>query len=528
VHVRILALGIGLCSESPAHLIGPTYRDRSAGTKQEQSTWPVLVIFKKIRHLADFQSDFFRKNCIFNADDNLATMILTECQKTPSKSWWEPIASIQNCISVKWAFICFTVAIGHTSIQAQSLSEVVHQALQNYPSILSANARTEASKTEIDRVRSAHFPQVGLSASTNVFASGVTPEGVTQSLISPSLRLNLWSGGRIEAEAKRAEALSSASEYLQANTLQDVALIAAEAYINWVKTAELHKLAVRNVNAHKDTLSDILKIYRSDRGRRVDYEQALVRMENATLLLQQRESDFLQSAQRLKRFWSGQLSDTPKDLRSDAQENGPLGSLPASVSQVFDTISDNLPSIAQARAQVAAAEEGVRLAKGNYWPTIDLSISRQFNASTRNNELLTQIQMTAPIYTGGNTSAQVQGALLQVRAAQFELDEARLLARENAAIAWQEWASATARSATGSKQAVIGEELILSYRQQFRVARRSLLDLLNIQADAFNYSSSAKAAQYDELLARARLLAATGNLVDRFSFQPNANIPTAQ
>jgi len=487
-----------------------------------------MVIFIQIRQLADFQSDFFRKNCIFNADDNLTTMILTECQKISSKYCCEPIASMRDCVSVKLVFICFALALGQKPVHAQSLSEVVNQALQNYPSILSAKARTDASKTEIERVRSAHFPQVGLSASSNFFSSGVTPEGVTQSLISPSLRLNLWSGGRIEAEAKRAEALSYAAEHLHANTLHDVALIAAEAYINWGKTAELYELALRNVNAHKDTLSDILKIYKADRGRRVDYEQALVRTENAILFLRQRESDFRQSAQRVKRFWPGQLLAAPKDLTIDTQENAPLGSLPASAAEALDFISDSLPSIAQARAQVAAAEEGVRLAMGNYWPTVDLSLSRQFNASTRKNELLTQIQMTAPIYSGGSTSAQVQAALSQVRAAQFDLDEVRILSRENAAIAWQEWSSASARYSTGSKQAVIGEELILSYRQQFRVARRSLLDLLNIQADAFNYSSAAKAAFYDELLARARLLAATGNLVKRFTFELNTNIHVSQ
>jgi hypothetical protein len=51
---------------------------------------------------------------------------------------------------------------------------------------------------------------------------------------------------------------------------------------------------------------------------------------------------------------------------------------------------------------------------------------------------------------------------------------------------------------------------------------------LNIQADAFNYSSAAKAAFYDELLARARLLAATGNLVKRFTFELNTNIHVSQ
>lgn len=411
---------------------------------------------------------------------------------------------------------CLVCTVGTTN--AQSLTDVVSHALQTYPTVLSAAARAQASKTDIDRARSAHFPQIGVNASSNFFSSGQTPPGVQRTSISPSLSLNLWSGGRIEAEAERAKALNLAAEQLQAITLDEVALLAAEAYINWGKTADLYSLSVRNVNAHKETLSDILKISEADRGRRVDYEQALVRMENATLSMQQRKSDFIQSIQRVQRFWPGEITSRPTSLTHEIQDNGVLGSLPLSLAAAVDMVSDELPEISRAKAQLDAAQSDVRLAKGNYWPTVDLTMSRQFNTSTSKNELLSQIQMTAPLYNGGGTSAQVQGAMSQVKAAEFELDEARILARESAALAWQEWISTTVRAETGSKQSLIGDALINSYRQQFRIARRSLLDLLNIQADSFNYSSAARAAFHDELLARVQLLAATGNLASRFSF----------
>jgi hypothetical protein len=51
---------------------------------------------------------------------------------------------------------------------------------------------------------------------------------------------------------------------------------------------------------------------------------------------------------------------------------------------------------------------------------------------------------------------------------------------------------------------------------QFRLARRQLLDLLNIQAEAFSYQSAATTAFYDEQIARARLLASMGDLAKRF------------
>lgn len=74
----------------------------------------------------------------------------------------------------------------------------------------------------------------------------------------------------------------------------------------------------------------------------------------------------------------------------------------------------------------------------------------------------------------------------------------------------------------------MGDKLVDAYRQQFRVARRSLLDLLNIQADTFNYRIAARAAFHDERLARVRLLASTGELAKRFAAEPGLVSTPAQ
>lgn len=425
---------------------------------------------------------------------------------------------------------CFALmaSLAPAVLQAQTLPQVVNQALQTYPAVLSASARSAAARTDITRARSAHYPQIGVSATANAFSSGSLPVGTERTSISPTARINLWSGGKIEAEAQRAEALAQASEYLQANTLDEVAQLAAEAYLNWAKTADLYSLAVRNVNAHRETLNDIQKIAEADTGRRVDYDQALVRMENATLALQQRKSDFAQAIQRLRRFWSGEMDARPMNLDAAVSDSGVLGRIPPSLAQAIDMVSEDLPPIAQARAQLQAAQASVRQAKGQYWPTVDLAVSRQLNTITGKQDALTQLQVNAPFYNGGGTSALVESAINQVKSAEFALEEARLLAREKAAFAWQEWASAKGRSDTGSAQTLVGDKLVDSYRQQFRVARRSLLDLLNIQADTFNYRSASRAAFHDERLARVRLLAATGELAKRFSAESGLVLPPAR
>jgi adhesin transport system outer membrane protein len=283
----------------------------------------------------DSQTIFCRENFIFNVVGNSPAMIHSECQKCILQFSPERALFLRLFATSKIAGALLTMALLPTALQAQSLSQVVNQALQTYPAVLAASSRSAAARTDITRARSAHHPQIGVSASANAFSSGTLPAGTERTSLSPTARVNLWSGGRIEAEAQRAEALTLASEFQHANTLDEVALLATEAYLNWAKTADLYSLAVRNVNAHRETLNDIQKIAQADTGRRVDYEQALVRMENATLALQQRKSDFAQAIQRLRRFWKAEMDARPMNLDSAVTDSGILGRMPSSLARAM-------------------------------------------------------------------------------------------------------------------------------------------------------------------------------------------------
>ena len=455
-----------------------------------------------VRHLADLLATGHPKNIVSVEVDK--TMMFFSKFPRPARPSALQLAWLCGCV---WAV---------TPALSQSLPDVVQRALQDYPALSAAQARSDASRADIARARSQHFPQIGVSASSSHYASG-RPSGARSSALSPTARLNLWSGGRIEAEARRAEALTRAADHAQALTLDEVALLATEAYLNWAKTTDLYELAVRNVHAHQETLDDIQKISQVDTGRRIDFQQALVRMENANLALQQRKADMLQAIERVRRFWPDDLQGRPQPIEPLLGPDGALGQVPASLPQALAQLDDRLPAVARSLAEVEAARQAVEQAKGLRWPTVDLSTSRVNDpANPWRQTQLTQLQINMPVYNGGQASAQIEAAVGQLRAAQASSDEARLLAREKLALTFQEWVAARSRTGVGASQSAVGDQVVDGYRAQFRVGRRSLLDLLNIQADAFNYRSAARTAFHDERIARARMLAAMGVLAERF------------
>lgn len=400
---------------------------------------------------------------------------------------------------------------------AQTLSEVVQQALRHDPALVAAQARTEAARSDIDRAHSAHHPQISLGASLNAYASGSIPASMGRTTLSPSVRVNLWSGGRIAAETERAQALTQASEAQLRLSQDDVALQACEAYLAWIRHFELLKLAERNLQAHQMTQDDMRKIVQVDTGRRIDLEQAQVRVDNARLALLSQQADLAMAAQRVQRFWKSPLPPQPLAQEPVGQAPTPLDAMPASLDDALAHLDDTLPALVHSRAQVTAAQAAVRQAQGLHWPSVDLTSSRQFNANTLRFETLTQLQLNMPVYNGQGTRAQIDTAVAQLHAAEASLEEARLQQKEKIVQAWQAWRSARDRASMGASQSAVGDRLVEGYRQQFRLARRSLLDLLNIQTDSFNYHNAARTAFHDERIARARLLAAMGELAQRFS-----------
>ena len=417
------------------------------------------------------------------------------------------------------------LAAGGSGVQAQTLTEVVQNALAMYPSLQAVKAKTEAARADIERARAAHYPQISYGYTRSQYSNTELPASTKQNMNTPSVKLNLWAGGRIEADAERSEALTVSSEKLEAASRDDVAQQAAEAYINWARSLEMHGLATKNVVSLTVTLDDIRKIVAVDTGRRIDFDQAKVRLDNATLAKLQRQTELAQARQRLGRFWPGALPPQPLGLQAAMMDNSLLGRMPEAVEAVVAQITDDLPSIAQQKAQVDAAQAALILAKGQYWPSVDFTATRQMNlvsagnlfgSATYREDTLTQVQLSMPLYNGGATSAGVNAAASQLVAAQNVLEETRLLAREKAVFAFEDWRNAKDRAAQGVEQSRVGELVVEGYRQQFRLARRQLLDLLNIQAESFNYQSAAMTAFYDEQVARVRLLAVMGDLAKRF------------
>jgi adhesin transport system outer membrane protein len=188
------------------------------------------------------------------------------------------------------------------------------------------------------------------------------------------------------------------------------------------------------------------------------------------------------------------------------------GTIPAKPEQALDEINDRHPVIAQKLAEMEAARANVDNAKSQYSPTVNVSYGKQTTQGSGQGDYIAQLTVNMPIFSGGSTVGAVDQAAGQLRALEFEVKEARLTQREKLLAAWSDWKTAKERSKIGKGQSATGQSVVDSYLKQFMIGKRSLLDVLNVQADQFSYQSNAVIASYDEKAYRARVLAAMGKL----------------
>lgn len=404
--------------------------------------------------------------------------------------------------------VCFSLQAWAQS--EMSLTQAMREALARYPAALTVQAQVSGAVAELDRAKAARWPTVSLGGSSYQLGTG----GASKQSVTPQANYTVYAGGGIEAAVDRAEHQVRAAEGKVSSTQDEVTQQTAEAYLLWARSLEQKKLAAQNLKVLTEMSDDVRKIVAVDPGRAVDLSQANVRVNAAALILYQRDVDLIQARTRLSRYVGEGLPKQPTGL-DDA-----LGNLPTSLEEAWNFVSHDHPLLVQAMAQLEAAKAGVGVVRAQNRPKVDFTVSRQVNQFSLQATNLQQLSVNMPVFNGGAGEAAVRSAAEQVQAAQYVLDEQTLLVREKIGSAWADWALAQQRARLNQDQADAGQKLVESYQLQFRLARRTLLELLNVQSEAYGYASAAVQMHYDRRLARFKLMAALGTLARHLKEAP--------
>lgn len=373
---------------------------------------------------------------------------------------------------------------------AAGLPALITEAVNTDPAILEARANEEVAASRTDATRAQHYPTLGAQAGTYVAnqADYGTPfRGVVG-------RVNLYAAGAIDSAVQRDELKTQSLRLHTAETRETVAANVAGLYLEALRASELMNSERRNLGRHEKIIGDLRVVVENDRGRRYELVQAESRALQVRMRIVEYEKAMKLALSRLTRYttqvptlqnpidehWRTRM---PSDLRTRVH-----------------------PGIEAQRREADAVRAEQRTLERQRWPRLDLEAGVGNQGYARVVVNWSFFDRSAD-YTATSAARQIVAA--ERRGELLERDMAERVATAEADMAQSRLQIEAAKQQIGASTSVV--EL---YEMQFKVGRRSLIELVNAYAELASVEGSRVSAENDYRKAVASYLAAHAALAD--------------
>jgi adhesin transport system outer membrane protein len=400
------------------------------------------------------------------------------------------------------------------------LRDAVQAALNTNPQIRQAVSNRVATQEERVQGQGLYYPRVSVEASAGVrklsnptrkslHIADHTLWPVEGDLIVDQLLYD--SGGR-EAEIRRQASRTDAAAARVEERSEFVALNVARTYIDYLLQQRLVAIAQDNVTFHERLAGDLREGVSKGSISVADQQQAEERLQAARTRVTEAQED-LDTAAITFRTLTGIPVDTvsmPPDLSQ---------CMPATLADAEAFARGNNPRVREAMADLSGAREDIRAAKAALGPKFNLEGRARIGHDIdgfegRTTDLQALAVMRWDIFNGGIKEANVREQQARADEVHGRLFEQTRAAEEDVRSAWSRLQNQTALAGELETQGRISDDLLLSYREQFNIGRRSLLDVLDAQNTRYNVQAQAETARLAKLYAQYRVLAAENRLIE--------------
>jgi len=404
---------------------------------------------------------------------------------------------------------------GGTPVPVTSLKECILFAFGRDPSISQQAGQLGVGQAKIEEAQSGWMPQVGLNGNIGhnqtTDSSGSLKNSAAWGL---SLTQLLYDFGKTDNAISQSTAERDGYRYQLMSTLSAVAEKTALSYVEVKRYTDLVRAAQENVQALQ-SVQNLAQI-RSEAGlsSTSDELQTRTRIAGMQSVLEQYKSA-LQSARARLTVLTGieakHLSPLPVTLEVK----------PGSLDDIDYSL---IPAVLAASAMERSAQYGIERAKSEHWPTLSLQAGRTRYESDNRSYWDDQIQLhvDAPLYQGGAVSARVRQAEGTRQMAASQVNQARFDVLQKASVAQADWAGARGRMAASALQRASALRTRDVYKNEYTLSKRSINDLLSIEQDVWQATSSTILAEYDSWAAAIDYTTAVDKLLPLAGIENNA------
>ncbi|MEZ8083378.1 TolC family outer membrane protein [Enterovibrio norvegicus] len=416
----------------------------------------------------------------------------------------------------KWIVVTTVSAIAAPT-WAFSVEQAVATTIATDPELKSAFNDFMSAREDIESAQGGYLPAVDLSAGFGYeYVNNSTTEASGEKSFNRkdatlSLTQLIWDGttgnnierSEFEAEAQRFQLLSDA---------QDKTLRVTEVYVAVLKAAQLLSLSEANVEVHEKILGDIKRRAESGIGSTADLSQVEARVARAFTNMLAARSNLEDAESEFYRV-VGAEPVNPTDPEVDEL------SLPTTRDAALERAIELNPVIKLATYDIDAARAQYRLNKGNFYPTLSFEASQNWSddaggVEEQVDEFSAMLRLRVNLYNGGSDTADVRRSAYQLNKSKDIFDNAYRLLEESTRLSWSAYQLTEQQKIYLAEHVDAASETVIAYEKQFRIGRRTLLDLLNTENELFEARRSYLDAHYANITAKYRVLNSTGSLLD--------------
>lgn len=409
-----------------------------------------------------------------------------------------------------------------------TMQEAITVAVNSNPEVAQAQYNKEAIQFERKQAQGLYAPRVDVEASAgwrhleNTTRRNLGIAGQELYPVSAEAR-GEWVAfdfGRRRGELLRQAARVDGASLRVVERSEYIALQVARQYLDVLLQQRVLAASEDNVAFHQALAGDLASGVQQGSISIADQQQAEERLQAALVRQSEAEQSLTEAKITLRRLTGLDVNDVtmPPSLAQG---------MPASLSEALGFARTDNPLVKEALADVDAANSLADSVRGDGYPKVGVAVAGRvgedidgFRGST--NDVEAKAFLRWNVFDGGITRANYQEMVRRASEARYRLYAITREAEEDVQTAWTTMQSQGRISGQLQDQSRVSDDLLLSYRSQFNVGRRSLLDVLDAQNTRYSVQVRLETARFSEMFARYQTLAATNRFLETMNIAPGA------
>ena len=407
------------------------------------------------------------------------------------------------------------------------LLTVYKEALANDAVYASARYSLAAGQERYPQGLAAILPTVSASMNTQFSdasiasrATGVAPvgrgfnnNGYSITLSQPLFRWQNWQ----TFEQGKLQVAQAEAVYAQAG--QDLIVRTAQAYFDVLAASDTLAVATAAKTAISEQLAQAKRNFEVGTATIVDTHEAQSRFDLATAQEISARNEVETRRTALQQIIGKPAGDLLK-LRPDVRVPPPV---PAVIDKWVEASEANNYSVRAQDFGIAVARRTIEIQRAGHYPTLDVSASHSFSASTGsalsptgsdNTVNAIGLTLAIPIYSGGGVNSRVREARALEDKARADLENVKRSAAQNARQFFLAVTNGLAQVRAFEAALVSSQSSLDSNKLGYEVGVRINIDVLNAQQQLFTTQRDLARARYDTIVNSFRLKAAAGGLTE--------------